>query len=104
MLAQELVKRINNRTLSAIKNSWNLLNYQIYNSYFSQNFSELFFFDTFGYLLRTTTQKMKFSIQDFFSKWDQIRSFLWIWSHLLKKFLMENFTFCAVKPAKYRVS
>ena len=42
-------------------------------------------------------QKMKFSIKDFFSKCDQIRSFLRIWSHLLKKSLMENFIFCAVK-------
>ena len=39
---------------------------------------------------------MKFPIKDFFSKCDQIRSFLWIWLHLLKKFLMENFIFCAV--------
>ena len=36
------------------------------------------------------TQKAKFSIKDFFSKCDQIRSFLWIWSHLLKKSLMEK--------------
>ena len=43
-----------------------------------------------------TTQKMKFSIKGFFSKWDQIRSFLRIWSHLLKKSLMEDFVFCAV--------
>ena len=43
-----------------------------------------------------TAQKMKFSITDFFSKCDQICSFLWIWSHLLKKSLMENFIFCAV--------
>ena len=43
-----------------------------------------------------TTQKMKFSIKDFFSKCDQIRSFLWIWSHLRKKSLIENFIFCAV--------
>ena len=40
---------------------------------------------------------MNFSIKDFFSKCDQIRSFLRIWSHLLKKFLVENFIFCAVK-------
>ena len=33
--------------------------------------------------------KMKFSIKDFFSKCDQIRSFL-------KTFLMENFIVCAV--------
>ena len=39
---------------------------------------------------------MKFSIKDFFSKRDQIRSFLRIWSYLLKKFLMQNFIFCAV--------
>ena len=41
-----------------------------------------------------TTQKMKFSIKDFFNKCDQIHSFLRIWSHLLKKSLMENFIFC----------
>ena len=43
-----------------------------------------------------TTQKIKFSIKDFFSKCDQIRSFLRIWSHLLKKSFMKNFIFCAV--------
>ena len=32
-----------------------------------------------------TAQKMKFSIKDFVSKCDQIRRFLRIWSHLLKK-------------------
>ena len=47
-------------------------------------------------LVNYTAQKMKFSIKDFFSKCDQIRSFLQIWSHLMKKFLMENFIFCAV--------
>ena len=41
-------------------------------------------------------QKMKFSTKDFFSKSDQIRTFLRIWSHLQKKSLMENFIFCAV--------
>ena len=39
---------------------------------------------------------MKFSINDFFSKCGQIRRKLWIWSHLLKKSVMENFIFCAV--------
>ena len=38
---------------------------------------------------------MKFSISDFFSKCDQ-QSFLRLWSHLLKKSLMENFLFRAV--------
>ena len=44
-----------------------------------------------------TGQKMKFSMKDFFSKCDRISGFLRIWSHLLKKSLMENFIFCAVK-------
>ena len=44
-----------------------------------------------------TAQRMKFSIKHFFSECDQIRSFLRIWSHLLKKLLMENFVFCAVE-------
>ena len=39
---------------------------------------------------------MKFYMKDFFSKCDQIRSFLPILSHLRKKSLMENFIFCAV--------
>ena len=46
-----------------------------------------------------TVQKMKFSITDFYSKCDQIRSFLRIWSHLLKKPLLENFIFCVVRSA-----
>ena len=39
---------------------------------------------------------MKFSIKDFFSKYDQIRRKLWIWLHLPKKSLMENVIFCAL--------
>ena len=44
----------------------------------------------------STAQKMKLSIKDSFSKCDQIRRILRIWSHLLRKSLMENFIFCAV--------
>ena len=40
-----------------------------------------------------TAQKMKFYIVDFFSKWDQIRSFLQTWSLVPKKSVMENFSF-----------
>ena len=40
-------------------------------------------------ILARTAQKMKFSIKDLFSKFDQIRSFLRIWSYLLKKSLIE---------------
>ena len=39
---------------------------------------------------------MKFSMKDFLSKYDHIRSFQRIWSHLLKKRYMENFIFCVV--------
>ena len=46
---------------------------------------------------------MKFFIKDFFSKCDQIRSFVQIWSHLLKKFLTENFFFCAVRANSFSV-
>ena len=41
-------------------------------------------------------QKLKFSITDFFCECDQIRRNLRIWSHLLKKSVMENFSFCAM--------
>ena len=42
-------------------------------------------------------QKIGFSIKDFFSIFDQIRrTFLRIWSHLLKKTLLENISFCAM--------
>ena len=39
---------------------------------------------------------MMFSIKGFFSKYDQIRRKLRIWSKLLKKSVMDNFIFCAV--------
>ena len=50
-------------------------------------------------ILTGTAQKMKFSIKNFFSKYDQMLQ-IWshlnlrIWSHLLKKSVMENFIFC----------
>ena len=40
---------------------------------------------------------MKFSIKDFFSK-SVVHWKLWIYSYLLKKFLIENFIICAVTP------
>ena len=48
-------------------------------------------------------QNIKFSIKDFFSKCDQIRRKLRIWSYLLKKSSMENFFFCAVEDAVWQV-
>ena len=45
----------------------------------------------------TTAQKIKLLIMDFFSKYDQIHSFLAIWSNFLKKFLMKIFIFlCSI--------
>ena len=40
-----------------------------------------------------TLQKMKFSVKGFFSKCDQIRSFLWILSQILKKSYMKTLFF-----------
>ena len=53
------------------------------------------------YKFSPNTAQNKFSIKDFFSKWDQIYRKLQIWSHLLKKSITErfNFFFCAVKDA-----
>ena len=48
-----------------------------------------------------TAQKIKFSIKDLFRKCDQIRSFLRVWSHFLKKSLMKNFILCAVLITSY---
>ena len=59
-----------------------------------QNFTKAGHFNAIKILF--TEQKMKFSIKDIFSKCDQIRRKLRIWSHLLKKSLMEIFIFCAV--------
>ena len=41
-------------------------------------------------------QKMKFSIKDFFSKYDQIRD-IPIWSRLLRKPLMKKLILCVAK-------
>ena len=51
--------------------------------------------------LLINTQKIKFSIKDLFSKCGQIRSVHRIWSHLLKKSLMENFIFCAADDTTF---
>ena len=51
-------------------------------------------------IMNVTARKMKFPIKYFFSKCDQIRKNLPIWSNLPKKSLMENFIFCAVCQLK----
>ena len=66
------------------------------NTVFSCEYCEIFknkFFNrTPPVLLKLDSplKKMKFSIKYFFSKWDQTHSFLRIWSHLLKKSLIET--------------
>ena len=42
---------------------------------------------------------MEFFITGLFRKCDQIRSFLQIWRHLMKKYLTENFIICAVQDS-----
>ena len=77
-----------NKTLDCVIVSINLQFLLSYRSEFStEKFVDKKFF---------TTQKMKFSIKGFFTKCDQIRSFLWVWSHLRKKSLMENFISCSM--------
>ena len=51
--------------------------------------------------IKSTAQKMKLSVKDFFNKYDnQICKKLRIWSHLLKKSFMESFIFCTVQEEK----
>ena len=49
-----------------------------------------------------TLHKERFSIKDFFSKCDQIRRKMRIWSYLLKKSLREKSIFCAVLTTNYK--
>ena len=51
--------------------------------------------------IHVTAEKIKFFIQNFFSKCNQIRRKQWIWSHSLKKPLMEKFIFCSVCVTGY---
>ena len=72
---------------------WNFLDGNV----FFNNFSRVLVIPKIKIHISNTAQNRKFSTRDFFSKCDQIRSFLRIWSHLLKKSLMEDFNFCAVQ-------
>ena len=55
---------------------------------FSQN--------VFRFCLISLHKKVALSSKNFYDKFGQIRRKLRIWSHLLKKFLLENFIFCAM--------
>ena len=65
--------------------------------YFVQPIAAIHDIKRTGFTSRTTAQKNKiFPIKNLFTKCDQICKKLRIWSHLLKKSLLENFIFCAV--------
>ena len=74
-----------------VHNAWKVSEYWV----FSALYFLVFGMNTFIYNVNASIYS-KFSIKDFFSKCDQIRRKLPIWSHLLKKSLMENFIFCTV--------
>ena len=59
-------------------------------------FTEGFYTKKFDFLCIGRVQKMNFSIEDCFSKYEQICSFLLICSQLQKKSQTENFIFCVV--------
>ena len=59
-----------------------------------QKYHEMSFIYNYSHFY--TVQIIKFSIANFFSKYEQIYRKLWIWSYLLKKSLIENFNFCTV--------
>ena len=89
-----LVKIVRCVTVSEFDSDYNKSNAS-YEQRFLRAISQ--FFETVT--LATTTEKMKFPIKDFFSKYDQIRRKLRIWLHLLKESLTENFIFSGVYPA-----
>ena len=80
---------------------WYQIAQRITNTFYSTLFLQVFLWikNCVVFHSSKTAQKMEFSMKDFFSKCDQIRRILRILSHLLKKIIMENFIFCAVKIA-----
>ena len=74
------------------------MNFVLLNSFYqiikNQSVNVNFISTTWAPLKLIAAQNMKFSIKNFSSKCDQVRSFL-------KKSLMENFIFCAVTLLKH---
>ena len=92
-LRELIFKNICERLL--LKKVWRLLRGFLRNFYNMQNIT--------WKVHITKSQHKKWRIKNFLSKYYQIRSFLWLWSHLLKKSLLENFIFCAVSPTLERL-
>ena len=63
--------------------------------------TKIFFFTSNFFSKWDQIRSFLFDITDFFSKCDQIGSFLRIWSYLLKKYSMENFIFGAVNDLNF---
>ena len=65
------------------------LNFQV-TIFSQQTFVIILFYQTDVSLGEHSDYKKKFSIKDFFSKYDQIHSFMRLWSHLMKKSSLEK--------------
>ena len=70
-----------------------IFSYKFYEYFKNRLWKENVWVAGFVFLEKYIAQKMKFPFRDLFSKYNQIRSFLRIWPHLLNKTLMENFIF-----------
>ena len=86
--------------MSKTKNKYVIVNLYWLNSKAGSGFDQTSKMDVSSKKRQLLLKKMKFSITDCFSKCYQIRKKLRIWSHLLKKSLMENFIFCTVNSIK----
>ena len=77
------------------------INFLFYRLQFCSLAHDLFTYYWGNLLLCRCLKKVKIATWYFFSKCNQIHSFLHICSHLLKKFLMENLIFCGVHSQKW---
>ena len=75
------------------------VNQWFWTSTFNLKTFKLSFTNTFKHCTKKT-----FFMKDFFSKCDQIRSLLQIWSYLLKEFFIENIIFLCSEEVKVAVN
>ena len=85
---------VSTKSLELFKSSSKYFPHSSINSSLFAGGSPFLFFHV--YCTVSLYKKIKFSIKDFLSKCDEICRKLRIWSHLLKKSLMENFIFCSM--------
>ena len=98
-----ICSEMNENNFISLREFWSRMHqwchFVIHYDYFILN-SKIYYIISRVFFKENTAQKSKFSIKGFFSKREKIRRKLWIWSNCLKKSLMENFIFCAVKHRK----